>query len=116
MDGEVTLASPEGDRGKWAFRIRENGGVTARAITMQTLMMETGISHIDLLKMDVEGAEVEIFENCPWIDDVSRIVIELHDRMRPGCTQVLGHATKSWEREQKGELTFFRRHRKDRFT
>ncbi len=48
-------------------------------------MMDTEV--IDLLKIDIEGGELELFsENfLPWITKVRVIIIELHDRMRPGC-------------------------------
>jgi hypothetical protein len=52
------------------------------------------ISGIDLLKIDVEGAECEIFETSQnWIERVRTICIELHDRLRPGCREAYERAT-----------------------
>ena len=47
----------------------------------------TGADRVDLLKVDVEGAEIEILEGAgpevwPRID---RVVVEYHDLFRPGC-------------------------------
>jgi hypothetical protein len=40
--------------------------------------------------MDVEGAEAEILRGADeWLDRVSVMVIELHDRMVPGCSEAL---------------------------
>lgn len=40
---------------------------------------------LDLLKVDVEGSEAEIFaEPRPWLDRVDRIVLEIHDKYIDG--------------------------------
>lgn len=44
---------------------------------------------IDLLKIDVEGAELEIVEAAPqsvW-QSVEKVVLEYHEEMRPGCRE-----------------------------
>jgi hypothetical protein len=45
------------------------------------LLAESGFAHIDILKIDVEGAEMHIFapECRDSLDKVEMIVIELHD-------------------------------------
>ena len=50
-------------------------------------MRECGFEKIDLLKLDVEGAEREIFDadDLDWMSITHAIMIELHDRFRPGC-------------------------------
>ena len=70
-----------------ALRGDEQG---VRAMSMATLMVHCGLDHIDLLKLDIEGAEKDVFEaaDLHWMDRVRTIAVELHDRMRPGC----GHA------------------------
>src|ERR1022692_1367843 len=107
-DGEVTLGASNAHL-KGAFRIVENGRQQVRAITMDTVMRETGIDSIDLLKVDIEGAEVEVFESCPWIRNVRVIAIELHDRVRPGCSSVVKSAANDLHCKQQGEVTFFDR-------
>jgi FkbM family methyltransferase len=107
-DGEVTLG-PSDAHPKGAFQIVENGSQRVRAIKMDTLMREMGVASIDLLKVDIEGAEIEVFESCPWIKNVRVIAIELHDRMRPGCSPVVKDATRSLHSDQRGEVTIFAR-------
>ncbi len=36
-----------------------------RAITVETLMRENAIDHIDIFKIDIEGAEREVFMDPP---------------------------------------------------
>jgi len=105
-DGEVALG-PSNAHTKGAFQIVDNGPQRVRAITMDTLMSETGIDSIDLLKVDIEGAEVEVFASCPWITKVRVIAIELHDRVRTGCSSVVKTAAKGMQLNQTGEVTFF---------
>ena len=105
-DGEVTLG-PSSAHPKGAFQIVENGSQRVRAIKMDTLIRETGIASIDLLKVDIEGAEIEVFESCHWIRNVRVIAIELHDRVRPGCSSVVKNAATDLHCDQRGEVTFF---------
>src|SRR5205085_5988031 len=56
----VALADPNADN--WAFSVRE-GNVNAAipALTIERLMDRFDVQHIDLLKLDIEGAEKEVF-------------------------------------------------------
>lgn len=106
-DGQINVSDP--GWGTAGFRTAENEhiGEGVRAITIETLMKEHGLNYIDLLKMDVEGSEKEIFESAAgWIDKVGMIVIELHDRFKPGCSRSVILATKDFHSELSwGELT-----------
>jgi FkbM family methyltransferase len=107
-DGEVALGASNAHP-KGAFQIVENSPQRVRAITMETAMRETGLDSIDLLKVDVEGAEIELFESCPWISNVQVVAIELHDRIRPGCSSAVKNAARDLNWDERGEVTFFAR-------
>ncbi len=107
-DGEVTLGESNAHP-KGAFQIVENGRERVRAITMDTLMRENGVDFIDFLKVDIEGAEVQVFESCPWIEKVGVMAIELHDRIRLGCSSTVQTAVTHLHCDQRGEVTFFSR-------
>jgi FkbM family methyltransferase len=48
-------------------------------ISMSTLMQRYGISEIDLLKIDIEGAETELFSgDVSWLTRTGAIAIEFH--------------------------------------
>jgi len=106
QDGEVTLG-PSSAHIKGAFTIVPNGSQLVRALTMDSLMREASIDSIDLLKMDIEGAEKEVFDYCPWISKVDVLAIELHDRLQAGCSQAVRNATQDFSIDEKGEVTFF---------
>jgi hypothetical protein len=89
--------------------MEDNGQQSARAITMDTVMRETGIVSIDLLKVDIEEAEIEVFECSPWIKKVQVTAIELRDRVRSGCTAAATNAAGDFHWDQRGENTFLTR-------
>lgn len=106
QDGEVTLG-PSNAHPKGAFEISEQGAEKVRAITMNTLMKEAGITTVDLMKLDIEGAEREVFQNCQWTANVRILAIELHDRVRPGCSEIVHHAMRGYRFESKGDTVLF---------
>lgn len=110
-DGEICVTEPDpasGSRGEWAFVTSEEGtGAKVRAITMRTLMKEMHIPAIDLAKIDIEGAEMEVFEDTGWLAGLGCLIIELHDRVRPGCSTAVERAMEPFERTQRGETTFY---------
>lgn len=76
---------------QWAFTVQEcqqdeEGSFPALSIT--TLMQQHRIECIDILKMDIEGAERELFsENFDyWVSRTKLMIVELHDWIKPGCS------------------------------
>jgi FkbM family methyltransferase len=104
-DGEVWLG-PSNVHPKGSFEIVDRGQVQVRAITIRSLMRELRIPSIDLLKLDIEGAEKEVFETCDWIESVGTIAIELHDRVKPGCRAAMQAAARNFRFEDRGAVTF----------
>lgn len=49
-----------------------------KSITMEDLLQSLSIDHVDILKMDVEGAEYGIFTKSSWLSKVKNIVMEVH--------------------------------------
>ncbi len=96
--------------GEWGFRTVA-GGSGVRGITVEQLMRECGIDYIDLLKLDIEGAEVEVLADASrWIGRIGAILMEPHDRFRAGCSRSLYLATPDFEVERrKGEMIYLAR-------
>lgn len=114
QDGDVRLG-PSKAHVKGAFAVTQNGAQKVRSVTMETLMREAKIDSIDLLKMDIEGAEKEVFDSATWMSKVQVLAIELHDRLRPGCGEAVRSACKDFCPEENGEITFFvRKHLADK--
>ena len=77
-------------------------------------MRDFGLAHIDILKVDIEGAEKEVFsDTSKWIDRVGSLIVETHDHMKPGCSQSVHSATRGFHHEwRRGEnLYLSREHR-----
>lgn len=64
------------------------------------------MDRIDVLKIDIEGSEIEVLNHSKaWIDAVKTLIIELHDRFRPGCAEALQKAFSShtYDKSRSGE-------------
>ncbi|MDB5202064.1 MAG: FkbM family methyltransferase [Ferruginibacter sp.] len=71
--------------GEAAFMIKPGQGSNmVQGYTIKELMEQLGTNHIDLLKMDVEGAEKELFEYDAksWIPFTKMMLVETHDRYK----------------------------------
>ena len=113
--GKIDLSNPFGRHGTFrTWNVASSPTPVLErvpAVTIPDLLATYNLERIDLLKIDIEGAEVELFSNAAnWIDRVGVIVIELHDRFRRGCALNFYSATQSFDREwHRGELTFVAR-------
>ncbi|GAA4449333.1 hypothetical protein GCM10023189_08670 [Nibrella saemangeumensis] len=113
-----TRAVDKYNRGKWGIVIeeltdtdnRQRADVT-ETVTIDSIVTEFQLNTIDLLKLDIETAEKQLFsENyMNWLPRTKMIVIELHDFMLPGCGQTffnaIHEAFKTYTFLQKGENT-----------
>ena len=70
------------DRPAWGNSISQSQGagatVEVEAITIGELCERHGLAHVDLLKVDIEGAEEPLFAHPHFLPKVGFIVIELH--------------------------------------
>lgn len=80
--GLVISEEPFGDGREWSFTVREarpGEPATMTSIDIGTLIERSGFERVSILKVDVEGAERNIFaSNCAWLSNVDNLVIELH--------------------------------------
>jgi FkbM family methyltransferase len=111
--GEISLCDPGlGDSGfvTSAAQNKKAGNVLhmIRAVTVQDVIESFELDRIDIFKVDIEGAELEVFTDVSgWIERVDALVIELHDRIKPGCTRAFNRATKEFStRWSVGENVF----------
>jgi FkbM family methyltransferase len=90
--GRLRLEDP--GKGQWGMRVQTAGETgNVRAVTVAELFERAGADWADLVKIDIEGSERELFsENTAWLERVGALVLELHDRFRPGCREALDAA------------------------
>jgi len=91
----------------WSFRVSEDSsGSGIPAIGIQDVITDFNMDRIDVLKIDIEGSEIEVLNHSKaWIDAVKTLIIELHDRFRPGCAEALQKAFSShtYDKSRSGE-------------
>lgn len=95
---------------KWAFTVEEvpdGQPFDIRAVTIDSVLENSGFDTIDVLKIDIEGSEKEIFSKNAekWLPRVNVLVLELHDRMVEGCSDALYSAINKddWKEFREGE-------------
>ncbi len=76
--------------GKWGMVVEEDliaGNIDA--ISIGSLLKKHSIDYIDILKLDIETSEKQLFsENYEsWLPKVKTIIIELHDWIELGCSK-----------------------------
>lgn len=84
-DEYLEIANPEG----FSAGLSMKSAATSQKIqgySVASVMQHFGLTHIDILKMDIEGAEKEVFAHgdTEWLKKVSVLVIELHDMYKDG--------------------------------
>jgi FkbM family methyltransferase len=87
--------------GNWGFTLIQKAADCATSpiervpcITVDQLLKEIGVDGIDIFKIDIEGGEhAPLSSNNGWIGKTTGICIELHDQIRPGCSEVWRAAT-----------------------
>jgi FkbM family methyltransferase len=87
----TVLGLEDSGLGTWAFRVHEAPRARAdvRAVTIPELMESAGVEVVDLLKVDIEGAELELLSEAnDWLAHVRAVVVEFHDGFRQGCREV----------------------------
>lgn len=56
-------------------------------LSMDTLLGQFGLEHVDFLKVDIEGSEFALFSgDLAWLDRVRRIAMEVHTRFGDPAT------------------------------
>jgi FkbM family methyltransferase len=95
---------------KWGIQVSEFKGeessVAVDAVTVDELLEKSGFDAIDILKIDIEGAEQNLFSGNyeSWLKKTRVLVIELHGGI---CAQVFNKAVDGFgfNRMQRGEHT-----------
>jgi FkbM family methyltransferase len=115
---EISLVDP--GLGDWGF-MTEAGGTAGmptlkprhlvQALTIDRIMKDHQLERIDILKVDIEGAEKEVFsDTANWLDRVDSIIIELHERLKVGCNRSFYCGSTGFDQEwSQGENVYLTR-------
>ena len=88
--------------GNNGFMVEETSGGTPNAIQAWSIPDVMQLMHwdnCDIVKLDVEGSEKEIFsENYEgWLPKTKVLIVELHDRMKKGCSKAVFQAISRYD-------------------
>ncbi len=76
--------------GSWGFSVTDMRNETpVTTVDMKTLFSDYNLEVIDLLKIDIEGSEKELFEmnSAFWIPKCRFILVEVHDYIKKGTSR-----------------------------
>jgi FkbM family methyltransferase len=105
----LAITNPEAD--PWAFQVDETSADEqaglVRGYTIPEIIDMNGGGRVNLLKLDVEGAECALFSEGAeeWLPRVDVILVELHDHFVSGCRAAFDRLLSNVPhfREQHGE-------------
>lgn len=93
---ERVLSVKTTSEGEWAYEVEglADNQQSIQGISLIQLMERFNLSHIDLLKMDIEGSEKEVFAQNyqEWLPYVRCLIIEVHDHLQKEASKNVHHA------------------------
>lgn len=100
---ETTLNIKDRGTGPWGYTVMETArdarptGQKTTTVTIPSLMAEYRMPLIDILKMDIEGAEATVLADPgEWMPKVGILTVELHKRIALDCARVFRTAVRSF--------------------
>jgi FkbM family methyltransferase len=113
-DHNTFLSVVDEGKGNNAFTVKEvpvNTEHAIKALSVYEIMKQQNWSTIDILKLDIEGTEKNIFEKNyeSWLPFVRVLIVELHDRMIEGSSEAVFNTISKYNfsKEIKGENHIF---------
>lgn len=79
-DGSASITGGPGGSSLESSAVAGTGTIAVSAVSLPTLLARYGIGHVDLLKVNIEGAEREVIvEGASALDKVRHAVVSCHD-------------------------------------
>jgi FkbM family methyltransferase len=78
--------------GEWAYMVKPVGfstEFTIKGIGLKEIIESYKLEYIDILKVDIEGSEKELFEagQDEWLPYINTLIVETHDRFKKGTAK-----------------------------
>lgn len=100
--------------GEWGKTVKESDNVAEKnivsSISINEIVDRFELKKIDIVKLDIEGAEKEVFEkDLEWLEKTALIIIEIHNNIYPGLSKKIKYILASYNFSyfSKGENSFF---------
>lgn len=86
---------------KWSFFLKEvdnKEDADVEVITVDEILKDSGLKKIDIFKVDIEGAEKELFSSNykGWVSSLRMLIIELHDEKNKGCSETVSNVMQNY--------------------
>jgi len=96
---KLSITNPEGGAAEFMFDSKVDHDDMINGLTIQSLLDEQHWDKVDIIKLDIEGAEKEVFsaDDLSWLKKVRLLIIELHDRYKKDCTKTVFEALRAFE-------------------
>lgn len=106
---KLKMVDPGG--GAWGYQAAQASPEEANieGLSINEIIERFSLEQVDLLKLDIEGGELEVFDSEPkqWLEKIGIFAIELHEQIVPGVSDLFhGVMAGVGETYTKGELTF----------
>lgn len=87
-NGPVTLAVQDNLEGSFVAAQTGSDGISVQGVTLASFMQHAGLERIDLMKVDIEGAEIAMLESADEavLSRVVQMTVEFHDFV-PGLVE-----------------------------
>jgi len=99
-DGPSEITLYDRGTGDWGFTIIKNPAdrtatkmEQVKTITIEAVLKRFNFESVSIVKLDIEGAELQLFQSPSWLDSVEILIVELHERIVPGCEAAFHAAT-----------------------
>ena len=91
-DATLGLSNPGAPVDSFRYT-QETADGAVRALSVPSILSSFGMNTVDVFKIDIEGAESDVFARLPaWVDRVGMFIVELHN---PAARETFMQATAS---------------------
>jgi hypothetical protein len=125
VDGRMTLVSRDTHHASASFSrfegLADKGNIEVDSVTLEGFLKLAGVARVDLVKLDIEGAEFAMFEAArdETLSRIGQLTVEFHDfldpSLEPACRAIierlerLGFASLRFTRRYHGDMLFLNR-------